>query len=498
MNTIPNNLFDSYSKKLAQDFDEALAKNDLPQTNELISRAEADLENHDIASQANLCYSIGTSYGNMNLLDPCNSHEKHYEKQLFYLQKAIDLLSKINNKSSDSMPFLVAFLLSLYTNYGNALEDCGRRIPALHYYHLAMTLNPRYAMAMGNAGITYFNYAALLNDNRHRHFMHYFAYQYLKSALKNPKGVYSDAEVTFRRTYNQYDEKLRMHLEKELKIPERKYAKKELEYRQWALKNRLFINPLNDLPIIENYFATDVLHLPDMTVNIEEKPALPGLYNQLKQEYIFSRYLYYESIQPNAKVHFADKENFVYQFADYPTYSIRIEKMKTAYRLLYSIFDKVAFFLNRYFDLGLSEGAVYFKGIWKTTKFVYMINTVENSALNSLYWINKELFDKDGSFYTNPFAKRMNDIRNALEHKYVKVYNDEFPARVNGEIDDMALYISETELEKMTMDILKLIREVLIYLSLAVHIEESKRYKVNDATYCLPVSFLKYDDNWKV
>jgi len=338
----------------------------------------------------------------------------------------------------------------------------------------------------------------------HKHYMHYFAYHYLKYTLNNPKEVHPNARKIFRQIFNQYGEKHRTHFEKDLQIPKFKFSKEELKYRQWALENRLFINPLNDLPIIESCFAADVLHLPNMIVKIDEKPALPGLYNQLKQEYVFSRYMYYESLQQNSKVHFADKENYLYQFSDYPSYSIRIEKMKAAYRILYSLFDKVAFFINRYFELGIHERDVSFKRVWRIQKINgkdelrNVLNPSENFALNSLFWISKELFDSDGAFSTNPSAPRKNEIRNALEHKYVKVYGNFFPTQVNGEIDDMALYISEAEFEDITMDVLKQIREVLICLSLAVHIEESKRHtEISNINYP-SIGFLKYDDNWKL
>jgi LA2681-like HEPN len=41
----------------------------------------------------------------------------------------------------------------------------------------------------------------------------------------------------------------------------------------------------------------------------------------------------------------------LYNTLDYPTYSVAIEKVKAAYRLAYSLFDKIAFFLNAYLDL---------------------------------------------------------------------------------------------------------------------------------------------------
>ena len=61
---------------------------------------------------------------------------------------------------------------------------------------------------------------------------------------------------------------------------------KEEKYRRWSLENGLFLNTLNDLPVLKMCFAADVLQLPDMIVSIDAKPVFHGMFNQIKQEYI--------------------------------------------------------------------------------------------------------------------------------------------------------------------------------------------------------------------
>lgn len=265
------------------------------------------------------------------------------------------------------------------------------------------------------------------------------------------------------------------------------------------------MNTLNDLPVSEMCFATDVLQLPSMVADIDAKPIFHGMFNQIKQEYIYARYQYYCSLKPRAMPHFADKETHLLNFADYPQYGIRIEQLKSAFKTLYGLFDKLAYFINSYFDLGIKDRDVSFSHIWFSeygrgnNRYAYknVLNYEENFALASLYWISRDFYDKFEDS-PNPHLKRISDVRNALEHKYVKVTNGWFPERTNGEIDDLALYVTEDELSKLTIDLMHIVREAIICLSLCVHEEESKRNPADDGKIVMPVSLMEYDDNWKI
>jgi hypothetical protein len=68
--------------------------------------------------------------------------------------------------------------------------------------------------------------------------------------------------------------------------------------------------------------------------------------NQLKEEYIYARFLCYDGSEKIKDLHYADKEvKLSLSDYDYVNYSIRLEQLKSAFRLLFSIFDKVAFFV---------------------------------------------------------------------------------------------------------------------------------------------------------
>ena len=111
-----------------------------------------------------------------------------------------------------------------------------------------------------------------------------------------------------------------------------------------------------------------MLQLPPIITHIEDKLIYHGMFNQLKQEYIFARYQHYSCIQVQKKVHFADKDTYLVDFANFPQYSIRIENLKSAFKILFSLLDKIAFFINTYFNLGIKERDVSFHSIWLEEK----------------------------------------------------------------------------------------------------------------------------------
>ena len=137
----------------------------------------------------------------------------------------------------------------------------------------------------------------------------------------------------------------------------------EREYRQWCLTNCLFINPLNDITT-EAVAASDVLHLPSHSYGLGEEIRFPTFYNILKQEYVSARFHLFNS-QPKDEEHFSDRDVLLMDSFDYGVFDFRAEQLKLAFRSAYSIFDKIALFVNDYFQVGLEPKRVSFRQIWQ-------------------------------------------------------------------------------------------------------------------------------------
>jgi tetratricopeptide (TPR) repeat protein len=191
------------------------------------------------------------------------------------------------------------------TNLANQLDKIGRFIEAIEIFDRALSLNGKFGMARGNRGIALSHYARALYDGGHTAFMLVPAHEALMSALGDDafyeSADYTAARVGFLEEARKIESRMDVGAVRQ-KIAGREYelgeSTAERQYRGWCLKNRLFINPLNDvgaLPIA----AQDVLTLPSLTVDATSRsmPPVIGFFNQIKQEFVSARYLYYEGLR---------------------------------------------------------------------------------------------------------------------------------------------------------------------------------------------------------
>lgn len=379
----------------------------------------------------------------------------------------------------------------ILTNLGNKLNAIGRPCEALAHWDRAIALNPRFAMALANRGHGLMAYARSLYDGGHAGVLMASAHTSLvaasaaDAAYDSPEGL-AHAEQ-FEATAAQLSERLPLDaieadLNREFSLGR---SRIERSYRCWALDNRLFLSPLNDLGSY-SIAAHDVLHLPSMTMALDDAgpgpPVAFGFYNQLKQEYVSARWLCYEGLTEH-RAHFSDHKTHLFDTLSIPAYSLAVEKTKIAFRLGYSLFDKIAFFINDYFRVGLPERAVSFRSIWYARKgdpkpLSTVFKDRENWSLRGLYWLSKDIYEPAFQQVSEPDAQGLADLRNSIEHKYCQVHEDlglgysRF-APPNG--SDLGFHIGRDALEAKTLHILKLVRAALIYLSLAVHREEAIR-----------------------
>lgn len=288
-------------------------------------------------------------------------------------------------------------------------------------------------------------------------------------------------------------------------------TEEEKNYRKWCLQNKLYLNTLNDV-FNRSLVAHDCIHLPNIVTNIHVGVKFHGLFNQLKQEYVSARYMIYDGIS-NRSEHYSDKEVYMYNTLDYPVYGLAIEKIKCAYRSLYSLFDRIAYFINDYYEIGIKERDVSYRSIWmskRTGKYGYNFdrdlknymteNSTYNHPLIGLYWLYKDIGKKKVKYdYLDPSIKQISEIRNSLEHRYLKVHDIMFSPEFESSLkDSLAMSISFSELKHAAMDLLNYAREAIILLVLTVHREEQIRDRGRDPEVLIaPMYLVKYEDEWK-
>lgn len=205
--------------------------------------------------------------------------------------------------------------------------------------------------------------------------------------------------------------------------------------------------------------------------------------------------------------HISDKDVYLYNTMDYPVYGFSIQQTATAYRIAYSLFDKIAYFLNDYLKLNIPQHKVNFKTLWfKELKQSLGLREAfmsrQNWSFRGLFWLSKDLYYKDVEYREaiDPDSRDMNEMRNHLEHKYVKV-QEYFIKRSNANYHDpfedtLAYSVSRDQFEKMTINILRLARAALIYLSLGINEEELQKDRESSGM-AFPLYLDEYDDEWK-
>ncbi len=408
--------------------------------------------------------------------------QEELTKELYHLRKCMSI-----SGFKDAMK---EFQCQVYTNLGNHFSHVGRFVEAQEYWNMALKLIPDFPMALGNIGHGLHSYAGCLYDDSHRNIFMYHSHKSLQNALLWKDYIYPTAYNSFLRLY----QLIRVHwpteyLDKEHSFDYDLGLDKDLaNYRKWCLENTLYINPLNDLALY-NIACQDILHLPSMTVAPDDPPKFHSLFNQIKQEYGTARFLFYEGTQLPAQS-YSDEDVVLVDTLEYAEYSYNLEKVKIAYRLVYSLFDKIAYLLNFYLGIGIERNRISFRGLWQEPQKGKPLRTIfqknKNLALRGLYWLSKDLFDKEDAHQTviEPEAKELAEIRNHVEHKSFKVVE-------NGglgadESDAMTYSIGRGELERKTLKQMKLIRSAIIYTSLAIHHEEQTKEPKLTLPFILP------------
>lgn len=422
-----------------------------------------------------------------NKLDFWEYQNKEIEEQIINLRLALKFSKKVDD---------CIYKAQILTNLGNTLSHIGRFSESHIYWKKALDELPEFPMAVGNIGYGLFSYLKILYDEGQQIAFIKLTYQYLIKAIKS--DIYEEAKDSFTNIITELEERFdkkrllqKINLSHTLECK----TKKEKQYVKWCLTNQLYLNPLNDI-LRENIAAHDCLLLPTLTLEFDKPPFYQTLFNQIKQEYVSSRYLLYESINLKGR-HFSDNNNLQMDTLDYAVYSFNIEKLKLSYRICYSLFDKIGYLLNDYLKLGYAPKEVSFKRIWfnkkKQNEIHDKFKSNKNWAFRGLFWLTKDLIEKDSRFLSSlePEAEDLSDIRHFIEHKSIKVV-DIGTSRIDDE--GLTYLIPRHELEEKAMKIIKLVRAGIIYTSLGINIEEMSK-TIDKPT--IPIDFIKLKDDYK-
>ena len=464
--------------KIASNIDHADDCGNINAIEELLKKCNGLLESEAFIDRAIVYFFIANCFNALDRIDSGKENswdwsQKHKISELLNLRKSI---AEIGFEALHNV-----LRCKVFTNMANVLSHLGRTIESAKYYNIVKTISPNFAMALGNKGVGLFHYSQILYDYSHAGIMCHFAGLDLSHAI----GSDAQWDAGFRKEvfdyFTSYQDKAMSvvkHVGYDVNCDLNQWSlgesQKEISYRKWCLERLLFLNPLNDVCKL-SVAATDIIHLPSHVCKTNETPRFPNYFNVLKQEYVAARYMHFEACN-SENDHFIDKDVLLINGFDGISWGYKVEQLKTAYRLAYSIFDKIALFLNDYMNVELKVSGVNFRNIWgkfekKKFSLYPCFSNSENWPLRGLYYLSKDLFDPNFSEVADPEARELSEIRNRAEHRYLGI--QEYDALVNN--SEYLRHISFDDFEKKSLKILSMVRESLIYLSLAMHQEEKKR-----------------------
>lgn len=369
------------------------------------------------------------------------------------------------------------------TNLANALSHVGRPVEAIEHWTAVLAEHSRFAMALGNRARGLEHYARSLYDPGHKRILIAEAHTGYRAAVAPDafwdSGLRADVADQYARSADALARAANIASIKAKFDPNKGNlgdTKEERRYRRWALDQRLFLNPLNDAgawPIA----AHDCFHLPSHTYAIDEEPRFVQFYDLLKSELVGARVLYFEALT-SQEVPFSDKGVLHFDSFDSARYGIRLEKLKASYRVAYSLFDKMALFINDYFRLQQQVQEVSFRRIFyeRPKKAAPRVLAAtfsgrKNWPLRGLFSLSKDIFDPDFKETAAPDSQMLDNLRNAAEHRFLSLHEYLLEDRTIG----AHFKVTISAFEDKTLRILKLARAALIYLSLAVRQEELLR-----------------------
>lgn len=365
----------------------------------------------------------------------------------------------------------------LYTNLGNALSTLGRAPEAIEYRDRALSVVSTFGMGLGTRAESIDAFRSALWTRTDINAYTVAAAQGFTSATQPSaffeSTVYAAVIEKWSRQRDHLNRRLVGHSQSPLTLHQTGNDGEGSAYLSWCLGERLMLNPLNDLGTYQQA-ATDSLNLPPTAHHAERAEELVGFLDSMKQEFASSRWSVYEAIHAPA-LHFSDASLAPHNTGGSPVYGLWIERLKAAYRTTYSLFDKIAMFINQYFDVGMAPSTVSFSKIWNERPGVLrpLFETSRNWPLRGLYWIARDLSDPEFRDAMEPDAQAMAKMRNYLEHRFVRVVRS-YPASERG-ADGVVYTVSRDDIARRAVALMKLARAALLALVCAVNVEERQR-----------------------
>lgn len=483
-------------KQIGVQCDEAILSSDRENIQKFIQELEKNLEN-DISGDCRcyVHYFLGNLYSRLSSLleeEVSGWRNDNYPGSLTaeinHFRQAEKLLSEDTKGIKDEVR----------TNLANALARQRRSIEIFDYWKCDFNIqgDAPFVSTLSKAQELFW-LSFWLSDCNHAHIYQYEAYLLIKKLQNNLSKTNHPQVVNLLKNDKiawllENGDKLSMSFSDWQKEhnPD-SYSVNEKQYRAWCLESNLFVNPIND--VTKEWIADqDILQFPDHTVSLGEGPYLSAAFSSLKREFCFARFMAFEGVHGMHPT-YENEKLFLIDTLDYVRYDGAIEKIKTAFRICFSVLDSIASLMNSYFECNAKRSPFSSKWIKENFK-----NRNENYFIDSLYWLSCDLTDNpaltdnaDKWKAPKPAIAEIRKIRNAIEHGWLRVAEE--GQTIWDTKNDFAHLISPEELYKQTLSLLKLVRSAILYFCMAVSYNEKKHRHPEGSVVSTPTPLIDDD-----
>lgn len=404
------------------------------------------------------------------------------ERSIYCLRKSVASFEQMNPEDTyDDM------IDQVLTNLGAELADMGRNIEAIRYFRRVLNLNNHFNMAIGNTGICLLELAQNVSSDVDK-------FNLLRMAEATLQKVQDDNIVSnenyahfmeAQRVTEKYLKLIPRHIQDKYKEP--KYFPKEMgqtekDYRNWALQNKLFLNILCEANMRDEAASDNVALYKSKHKKDSEFQKYNGYFNHIIENFTISRWFFYEGTQPQPLgPHFSEMRISYSDLGDGSIINRGKQNIFASFMLCYSILDKLALFINDYFELKIfNRTDLNLRTLWYQD-FPHNKNLrksikkyIDNPHLKALYWLSKDVYYREQhEEILEPSARDWRKIRNHLTHEFIRVTEKERDEH-SQTCDPNTYCISYKELQDRCLSMLQLIRDSIVYLTLAVTHEETK------------------------
>lgn len=474
----------TFIDKLSKECDKVIYSNNIKEMDIMLKklcRLEQENEEDDTVI-AHILYCMGNLYSEKAKIIKehsggwrDNNFPRNQISALNYYRKAY---TKITNYSYPYNP------LEIKTNIANSLNSFCRVIEANEFWTFDYNfnhLNDANFVAPFNKSMNLRWLSQFLNDPSHSGYYNYEAYNLLKTLYNNKdiilhEEIKNDIEnnplyVNFISKFEEVKQYYKTY--KQLSICIKYKSSEENKYRRWCLKNKLFLNSMNDITD-ELVAAQDILQFPNYVVKIGEGPYLSSAFSDIKNRFCKARYMFYSALHKEYPK-WLENNLYLTDTLDYVDFSTSTEELKVAFRLCFSILDSLASLMNEYFELNSEKP--FFKPSWIRNNCA----NINNPFIDALYWLACDLTDNSNIKNwkaPNPSASNIRILRNNFEHKWVRISQKSNSLWLNNK--DYAQTISRETLELETLSIFKYTRSAILYFTFAVTINEKNKNNNNE------------------